>query len=88
MTTNRMMITSAKLSFSTTASTALMAAAASRMIIMGSAICWKNRLIRESFLASSSLFLPFLTRRSSASAAVKPCSQESTSRNTASACSR
>lgn len=74
ITTARMMITSAKLSPSTTASTPLMAAAASRMMIMGSVICWKNRLSRESFFPSASLFRPFFSSRAAASAALSPVS--------------
>ena len=72
MTTARIMITSAKLSFSTTASTPLISAAASRMMIMGSAICSKKRRIRDLPGASASRFLPFASRRRAASSALRP----------------
>ena len=68
--------------------TALIAAATSRMIIMGSAICLKNWLIREGFFAASSSFLPSRSRRPAASSALRPFSLLPTSRSTLSASSQ
>jgi len=84
MTTARMMITSAKLSPCMTASTPLIAAAASRMIIIGSAIWPKKRLIRDSLAGSFSLFLPCASSRFWASALLRPFSELSSSARTAS----
>lgn len=39
---------------------------------MGSVICWKNRLSRESFFPSASLFRPFFSSRAAASAGAQP----------------
>ena len=88
MTTARMMITSAKLSPCTTDNTPLIAAAASRMMIMGSASWARKRLISGSFFPSASLFLPFLASRASASAAVSPSAVLCTSASTAAASSQ
>ena len=74
MTTARMMITSEKLSFSTTARTPLMAAAASRMRIMGSAICSKKRRIRGFPFSAFRRFFPFFSSRRRASSVVRPFS--------------
>ena len=61
----------------------LMTAAMIKTMIIGLASCKKNLLTREIFLPSANLFLPFCSRRASASACDKPFSQDFTSSRTA-----
>ncbi len=84
MTTKRMMMESAKLSLEKKEVTPEMAAAASNMMIMGSAIWAKKRLTRESLGASASRFLPSAASLRSASSEVSPLWEEDISARTAS----
>ena len=72
------MITSAKLSFSMTARTPLMAAAIKRIIIIGSASCSKNLCTTDFPFAASNLFLPFSSKRFDTSMELSPSSEEFT----------
>ena len=76
MTTKRMMMTSA-VWFSPEAmpTKALMTAAQSSMMIMGSAIWAKNRFQSGVFFPSASLFRPYFSSRAFASSLVKPFSK-------------
>ncbi len=74
-TTNRMMTTSAMSDSPWAApATALMTAAASNRMIMGSASWARKRFHSGSFLASSSLLGPYWPRRLATSASVRPAS--------------
>ena len=86
MTTNMMMMTSAKSASPLAMPVAAeMAAATISMMIMGSAICWKNRTMSGVFSASLSLLRPSRSRRADASSAERPLfSSDLTSESTSS----
>ena len=82
-TTTEMIMTSAKDSRSlfgsalfTNVKTRLTIAAASKIIIIGSASCFKKRNITGVFLRSASLFSPCCLRRFAASCSLKPLGEE------------